>query len=260
MISGDLCSINRSELLNFEEIRYFIKESMFGELNYYCLGRDGEMYERLFPNPQSHYLFIDVETTALIPIKSNKRKEELHLVQVAMLFYDKDFNKIAEKNIIVAPDNYYIPKASTMVHGISNEYAKSCGESREKVMEYLKSVFDTVKVIIGHNLDFDLSVIEKELIKELFKNGTPSYHFPYYTYGEYPNDRFYKAENLIDTMKLGADVCKMPPTIKGEQYKLPTLNELYRKLFGISFYGQHNAINDVKAIYECYCKMTNRKI
>lgn len=59
-------------------------------------------------------------------------------------------------------------------------------------------------------------------------------------------------------MKLGAEICKIPSSIRGEKYKWPTLYELYRKLFGKSFQGQHNAINDVKATYECYCKMIGK--
>lgn len=257
--SGDLCFYNRTKL-PLKEIRYFVRKAPFGELNYYYYEDDGELFERLFPNPQSYYLFIDTETTGLICSKDdNNQKDMPYLVQVAMLFYDKDFNIIAEKNIIVAPDNYTIPIESTKVHGITNEYAIINGKQRKQVMGYLKSVFDTVNVIIGHNLDFDLSVIEEEFYRELFKGVVT---FPYFEYGdeEWPNRRFYKAEKLIDTMKIGAEICKIPSTKKGEKYKWPKLDELYRSLFDKSFQGQHNALNDVKATEECFEELRRRKL
>ena len=81
---------------------------------------------------------------------------------------------------------------------------------------------------------------------------------PLYVYGE-DRERYYKAEKIIDTMKLGADICKIPSTIKDEKYKWPTLDELYKKLFGKSFQGQHNALNDVNATVECYLELRKRK-
>ena len=60
-------------------------------------------------------------------------------------------------------------------------------------------------------------------------------------------------------MKLGSEICKIPSAIKGEKYKWPTLDELYRTLFGTTSKGQHNALNDVKATYECYCQMIRNK-
>ena len=124
-------------------------------------------------------------------------------------------------------------------------------------MEYLKRVYDTVNVIVGHNLDFDLAVIDDELYRE--NNLGCGYHYKEYDDGSFTFTN-YKADSLIDTMKLGTDVCKIPSAIKGEKYKWPTLDELYRKLFGKSFQGQHNAMNDVRAMYECYCKMIGKNI
>lgn len=251
-----------SHLQSYEEVRYFVKKEPSGDFHYYYYHLKDEdtilVDEGIRPHPGSYYLFIDTETTGLLPTKHYEKYEEYlmdapYLVQVALLLYDKDFNKLTERNIILAPQGYVIPDESVRIHGITNSYAIENGEDRYEVMKYLKRVYDTVDVIVGHNLSFDLEVIDNELIRE---------HFSAYSNGKNEDGsysiRFYKAETLIDTMKLGAEVCKIPSTIKGEKYKWPTLDELYRKLFGRSFHGQHNALNDVKATYECYCKMIGK--
>ena len=60
-------------------------------------------------------------------------------------------------------------------------------------------------------------------------------------------------------MKMGCDICCIPSYKFGEKFKWPTLEELHAKLFNKSFNGQHNAINDIKATYECYFEMINNK-
>lgn len=81
-----------------------------------------------------------------------------------------------------------------------------------------------------------------------------------YDFGDDIEQRYYKADIIIDTMKLGADICKIPSTKKGEKYKWPKLDELYRALFGKSFQGQHNAMNDVRATEECFEELRRRKL
>lgn len=245
----------------WKEIYYFVKKTPSGDLHYYqCNGyekNDNVIIKRdsIRPHPDSYYLFLDTETTGLLPTKQfdnhkDYLKEAPHIVQIALLFFDKNFKKISERNILISPKGYIIPQESTKIHGITNSYALEHGEDWNLVMDYLKAVFDTVNVIIGHNLDFDLEVLDAEF----WRRGV--------TWGyvkDDGSDTFYKAEEIIDTMKLGAEICKIPSTIKGEKYKWPTLDELYRTLFGTTYKGQHNALNDVKATYECYCQMIRNK-
>ena len=243
------------------EVSYFVKKEQSGDYHYYHYYIKNEtailVDDGIRPHPASYYLFIDTETTGLLPTKHYDRYEEYlmdapYLVQVAMLFYDKNLNKLSERNIILRPQGYSIPLESSRIHGITYSYAFDNGEDRNNVMKYIKSVYDTVNVIVGHNLAFDLAVIDNELLRE--RIGGFGYHYKDNDDGSWSSTT-YKADVLIDTMKLGAEICKIPSSIKGEKYKWPTLDELYRKLFGKSFQGQHNALNDVKAMYECYCKM-----
>lgn len=253
-----------SHLQSYEEVRYFVKKEPSGDFHYYHFHlRDEDTIlvdEGIRPHPDSYYLFIDTETTGLLPDKQYEKYEDYlvdapYLVQVALLLYDKNLKKLTERNIILTPKGYKIPDEASRIHGITNTYAIENGEDRHQVMEYLKRVYDTVCVIVGHNLDFDLEIIDNELFREKCIGVCYNYKENKDGSSSWTN---YKADTLIDTMKLGAEVCKIPSNIRGEKYKWPTLDELYRKLFGKSFQGQHNAINDVKATYECYCKMIGK--
>ena len=232
-------------------IRYFVKREKDNQLHYFkyqCHDNTAEIIEDwVWPYANAHYLFIDTETTGLPTDRDAAFFESdkwPYLVQISMLVLDSQMKIIGENNYVLTPENYTIPQSSSKIHGITNEYAKKYGMNRKDVLEYIRVLFQTVNCVIGHNVDFDVNILKAEI------------------YREWGGDVwFYSLRfNVIDTMKLGADVCKIPSSIKGEKYKWPTLNELYRKLFGKSFEGQHNAMNDVKATYECYCKMTNRKI
>lgn len=247
-----------------KDVKYFGKQDAQGNIHYYFFSSKGELIDDgLVPNPNTYYMFVDTETTGLLPVEyKNKDQEYLkktmpYIVQVAVMFFDINFNKLSERSIIVAPDGYIIPPESVKIHGITNDYALKYGETRKQVMKYLKAAFNEAVVIVGHNIEFDLSVISTEIDREAWSDGVWMCP-PLYVYGE-DRERYYKAEKIIDTMKLGADICKIPSTIKDEKYKWPTLDELYKRLFGKSFQGQHNALNDVKATAECYLELMKRK-
>ena len=199
-----------------------------------------ESGERIRKSPFKNVrLYIDTETTGLpIDYKEHYTKLENwpYIVQVALIIEDDNYGILAKRDIIVKPDGYTIPESASKIHGITNEKAKS-GEKREDVFNYLDLVLNNTDIIIGHNASFDLNIIKAEIIR---------------TKG-IDNALFEKKEySLIDTMRLGKDVCKIPRSYIYGDYKYPKLNELYYKLFNKHFDNQHNAMADVEATYECY--------
>lgn len=232
-----------------KSVRYFVKRENNGDLHYYkyqCHDNFAEIIEDcIWPFGNASYLFIDTETTGLPTDRGASFYESEnwpHIVQISIIALDSDMNIIAEKDYVLAPENYTIPQTSSKIHGITNEYAIEHGRSRKEVLGIMRELLQTVDYVIGHNVEFDINVLKAEIYRE---------------WGH--NDWFYSLYyKVLDTMQMGAEVCKIPSNIKGEKYKWPTLEELYRKLFGKSFQGQHNAINDVKATYECYCKMIGK--
>lgn len=195
-------------------------------------------------------LFIDTETTGF-PLNDNLTYTDLknwpYLVQVALIIEDDNYGILAKRNIILKPDGYTIPESATKIHGISNEIAVKNGEDRDKVISFLDLALYKSDIIIGHNVSFDLNVIKSEIIRikgienALFKK---------------------KKHMVIDTMKMGRNICKIPNlsfhTRLSLPNKYPKLDELYYKLFNKHFNNQHDAMADVQAAYDCYYELKRK--
>lgn len=195
-------------------------------------------------------LFIDTETIGL-PLNDNLPYTDLknwpYLVQVALIIEDDNYGILAKRNIILKPDGYTIPESATKIHGISNEIAVKNGEDRDKVISFLDLALYKSDIIIGHNVSFDLNVIKSEIIRikgienALFKK---------------------KKHIVIDTMKMGRNICKIPNlsfhTRLSLPNKYPKLDELYYKLFNKHFNNQHDAMADVQAAYDCYYELKRK--
>ena len=195
-------------------------------------------------------LFIDTETTGL-PLNNNLPYTDLknwpYLVQVALIIEDDNYGILAKRNIILKPNGYTIPESATKIHGISNERAVKNGEDRDKVISFLDLALYKSDIIIGHNVSFDLNVIKSEIIR---------------TKG-IENALFKKKKHIvIDTMKMGRNICKIPNlsfhTRLSLPNKYPKLDELYYKLFNKHFNNQHDAMADVQATYDCYYELKRK--
>lgn len=195
-------------------------------------------------------LFIDTETTGL-PLNNNLPYTDLknwpYLVQVALIIEDDNYGILAKRNIILKPNGYTIPESATKIHGISNERAVKNGEDRDKVISFLDLALYKSDIIIGHNVSFDLNVIKSEIIR---------------TKG-IENALFKKKKHIvIDTMKMGRNICKIPNlsfhTRLSLPNKYPKLDELYYKLFNKHFNNQHDAMADVQAAYDCYYELKRK--
>ena len=192
-------------------------------------------------------LFIDTETTGL-PLNDNLPYTDLknwpYIVQVALIIEDDNYGILAKRNIMLKPDGYTIPESATKIHGISNERAVKNGEDRDKVISFLDLALYKSDIIIGHNVSFDLNVIKSEIIRI---KGIE-------------NALFEKKKHIvIDTMKMGRNICKIPNlSFHTRLNKYPKLDELYYKLFNKHFNNQHDAMADVQAAYDCYYELKRK--
>ncbi len=191
--------------------------------------------------------FIDTETTGLA-INDNLPYTDWdnwpHLVQVALIIEDVNYGILAKRNMILKPDGYSIPESSSRIHGISNAQAIKEGEDRKQVIGFLDQVLGNSNIIIGHNVSFDLNVVKAEIIRV---KGIENALFSK------------KNHNVVDTMKMGMNICKIPNlsfhTRMSQPYKYPKLDELYYKLFNKHFDNQHDAMADIQATYDCYYEL-----
>src|SRR5690606_37067257 len=184
------------------------------------------------------YLIYDTETTGLpnnysAPVTESDNWPRL--VQIAWQLHDATGKLLENNNIIIKPDGFDIPFNATKIHGITTEKARIEGIPLEDALGLFQAVLKKTKVIVGHNVLFDQSVMGAEL----FRKGLN-----------------YKELNLplIDTMNSSIYFCAIPGGRSGG-FKYPSLGELHQKLFGEKFDEAHNASADVNATARSFMEL-----
>ena len=168
-------------------------------------------------------LVFDTETTNLI-------KEDLtdvHILQLAWVLYDTETNS-CEQNDFVLKVPVQIKNSS--IHGITNQISEN-GYYIEEIIEIFLEDLHKCDLLVGHNLNFDINMVEIELNRLGFEDEI---------------DQMYD-KRYFDTMREGKKYLKVK--------KFPKLQELYTKLFNKNFQNAHNALYDVKATLQCYLKI-----
>ena len=164
-------------------------------------------------------LIFDIEATGLNPYKDK-------IIQLSWMVFDEDGNEKKNQDYFVKgvePSHYNIEKC-----GITKELLESHGVEIEKIIEEFKNDLANVHTLVAHNIDFDITFIKALLQTE---------------------------QNLLSNCK---KICTMKNTTMfvGIQnhfgYKYPSLQELYKKIFGEEFENAHNALSDVKATAKCF--------
>jgi DNA polymerase III epsilon subunit-like protein len=178
-------------------------------------------------------LIFDTETTGL-PKDRNPPNHGPnnwpHLVSISWILLDSETNQIIkEQNHIIKP-NWEIPIESTKIHGITTEYATSCGiDLYSAINEFMR---EECHMIVAHNMEFDISVIVNAVLWDLKLQFPPI------------------RPKQICTMKLGRDLCMIPG--KYGKYKYPKLKEFYYHVFKKmpDENKLHNSLYDVKILTE----------
>lgn len=183
-----------------------------------------------------YYLFFDTETTG-VPRNYNAPASDIsnwpRLVQLGWILTDTKGNTISERCEIVKPDGFSIPIDAVRVHGITTEKALREGEPLREVINTFLADAKLAKCIVGHNISFDQHIVGAELCRLGI------------------TDTISRAKSIC-TMQAGTNFCKIPD-IYG--YKWPKLQELYKKLFGITFDKAHNAMADIEATKKCFFEL-----
>ena len=187
------------------------------------------------------YLFFDTETTGLpknykAPV--TKTDNWPRLVQIAWMTYDAEGKAIDQKEYIIKPENFTIPKAASNVHGISTEKAIAEGVDLKTVLEEFAELINKADYIVAHNISFDEKIVGAEFIRKNIKT------------------QLFKKERLC-TMQASTNYCKLPGPYG---YKWPKLSELHIKLFGKDFENAHDAAADIGATANCFWKMRELKL
>jgi DNA polymerase III epsilon subunit-like protein len=190
------------------------------------------------------YLIFDTETTGFIkgPDASPHHVELFpHVIQLAFVLLDEQFNEIESFCELIKPDGWNIPNQKFWIeNGYSTETNEKNGIPMFDALVRFCDAIDRSTTIIAHNLTFDHKIMSAEMFR--FKIG--------------PNK---KPANKICTMKQSVNFCKIPNSNRGG-FKYPKLIELHEKLFGCGFENSHDAMADVYATIRCFVELRNRNV
>ncbi|MCO5259022.1 MAG: DNA polymerase III subunit alpha [Crocinitomicaceae bacterium] len=185
------------------------------------------------------YIIFDTETTGLprdwnAPITDTTNWPRV--IQLAWQLHDEFGRIIEHKDFLIKPDGFNIPFDAEQIHGISTELADKYGEELTVVLDSFNEALKKSKFIVGQNLKFDINVLGCELVRTGIESPM----------GAMP---------VLDTCtEVTANLCQIPGG-RGGRFKLPTLSELHKHLFGVPFQEAHNATADVEATARCFFEL-----
>lgn len=173
-------------------------------------------------------LFIfDTETTGFVE-KEGPLEMQPHIVQFSWILLERQenglFREIDRIDAYVKPP-ISIPFWASQVHGIYDKHVADKWTFGDQIDVFL-SFLNGADIVIGHNIEYDESVLHYELLR-LGRKGD------------------YNPRKTLCTMKSTVDFCAIP--WRGLGFKFPKLNELYKKLFWEYFEWSHSAMYDVEA-------------
>lgn len=185
-------------------------------------------------------LVFDTETTGLPPKGAKYDTDWKIFPHIVSLSWSINGN---EKDLLVRPNGYEIPKEATEIHGITQEKALLDGIPLNNVLAQFIQDAKGARKIVGHNLYFDTSVIKANLLRDI--GGKNPLEHVFYKMAEEALDKSKRVCTMMKTIKfVGA---KMEGSNRG---KFPSLEELYFKIFACGFQA-HNSLEDVRAVIKC---------
>ncbi|NJM94781.1 MAG: PHP domain-containing protein, partial [Cytophagales bacterium] len=189
------------------------------------------------------YLIFDTETTGRA-LNFNAPLTDFanwpRCVQLAWQLHRPDGSLVEQRSFLIQPDGFDIPYEAVKIHGITTERAKADGRPLAEVLEEFSGAVAQAEWLVGHNLQFDLSVMGCELLRADQTN-------------------YLENKTVVDTMLRSVDFCALPGG-KGGGFKWPSLTELHRKLFGQPFEDAHDAAYDVEATARCFFSLIQKEV
>lgn len=175
---------------------------------------------------------LDTETTGLPPKELSAKTLAAwpKVVQCSFIVVDTAAETYEERDFVVKVDDV---GDSTKFHGITQERSNAGCAFAEAYAALKAALASEDTLVVGHNLAFDLRMIQAECLR----NGLP--------YAE-PSSQYC-------TMKHGTDVCNIM-TPKGYA-KYPKLSELFTHYFKTAAPNLHNSLFDCYATLCCFYKM-----
>lgn len=212
-------------------------------------------------------IVFDTETTGLPSTKtitSTNLHMWPHILQFSYVIYDTVLNSIIEikDSVVRVDDDIKISKESTNIHGITNQMCEEIGVSIFTILDEFFYYLKDCDMLIGHNISFDLNMIEVELMRIICDKRND-----HNNNNDNENEKIKSAmdfkqklsnyKNIYCTLNESIQLCNIQAVSKyGKTYlKFPKLSELHVKLFDSEPKNLHNSLNDVLITLRCYMKI-----
>lgn len=198
---------------------------------------------------------VDLETTGFmrrdLPLG---HPEQPHVVQAGFVSFLKDGSVLGQTSLIVKPDGWTIPVEAQAKHGISTEMALAVGLSDAQVLTIIAAQIDSVDLLIGHNIPYDVDAASSHMIEASEKSFN-------HLHLRQAAERLRQVPTFC-TMREGAAITNYPPSDRhGPEFmgkpKPPRLTALYEHLTGETMNGAHTAMGDVMGTKRVFEEMMN---
>ena len=209
-------------------------------------------------------MIFDVETTGLLPKKDPitkiepKLEDMPYILQLSFIIYNIATGEIEMNynSYIHVAKEIPISETITEITGITREICDKKGFPIEMALSDFYREFSRVDYIVAHNIDFDRTMVEIEIQRNLRRLSTTSPGI----------ERIFDPEILkicrIDTyctMRESIHICNIMANFKknpSKQYKkFPRLGELYFTLFQTVPENLHNSLVDSLVCLRCFLKI-----
>jgi len=190
-------------------------------------------------------LVFDVETTGLIPKKTDNLSLMPFIIQLSFIVFNVNTYQIIQKyNSYIKIENIVLEDFIVNLTGITNAICETKGVPVKDAITELYKAYLVCDCIIAHNLSFDKRMIEIEMQR----NNLP---FPIFANPHIP---------MHCTMMDSIFICNIAIDGKnGKFMKFPKLVELYNKLFRYVPENLHNSMVDVLVCLRCFLKIKLKK-
>lgn len=150
------------------------------------------------------------------------------LVQLAWIVTDETGSFIQSRSHLVRPDDFTIPVASTLIHGITHERASHEGKPLKDVLEAFHHDLVQCQQVVAHNFLFDAHVLSSECFR------IKDQRIPV----------LLRTTDKFDTMTRTMQFFDLP--------KNPKLTETYKILFKQDVEQRHDALDDALLTAVCF--------
>lgn len=181
-------------------------------------------------------IFIDTETTDLIKPNLSSLMNQPSIIEISAIRLNDEWELVSEYNALIKPP-IKIPEHITRITGIEN---KDVEDKLAFAFHYkeLCNIFLGEDTVIGHNVEFDLSVLQVEL-RRLGKE----FHFPW------PINHVCTVEMSMNLTAQQKTKDSLSRPLNSKRLKLSQLHELAT---GKPHENAHRAKDDVIATIRCY--------